>query len=243
MSLRPLLFRLVKTGGRSHGRITSHHRGGGSSRHYRLVGFNHPSLLPFPLYPFRVERDPTRSAPLLLVGWSSGFLGYVLKPVGLGVGSVVGFLPAGFLPKPGCSFPIRNFPTGSSVYSVGWAVRSAGCSARLLRHSNRFSLLRLPSGELRLLPSTTVGSYGVVDNPRHRFRSLQKAGQSRWLGIRPTTRGVAMNPVDHPHGGGQGKTSGGRPSVSPTGRPTKGGRTRPRRAPSSRYILSRRKSK
>lgn len=243
MSFRPLLFRLVKTGGRSRGRITAYHRGGGFPRHYRLAVFNHPSLLPFPLYSFRVERDPVRSAPLLLVGWSSGFIGYILKPIGLGAGSVVGYLSAGFLPKPGCSFPVKNFPTGSSVYSIGWAARSAGCSARLIRQSGRFSLLRLPSGELRLLPGSTIGNYGVVDNPRHRFRTLRKAGQARWRGIRPTTRGVAMNPIDHPHGGGQGKTSGGRPSATPAGRPTKGGRTRRSRSPSSYYILSRRKSK
>lgn len=241
--IRSLLFRLAKTGGRSSGRITSYHRGGGSPRHYRVVNFHHPSLLPFPSYSFRVELDPNRSSILLLVGWSSGFMGYILKSVGVAPGSVVGYLPVGFLPKSGFSFPIGSIPTGSSVHSVGWAARSAGCFARIVRQTGNFSVLKFPSKEFRLLPRSTVGVYGILDNLRHRFLVSRKAGRSRWLGRRPSTRGVAMNPVDHPHGGGQGKTSGGRPSVSPWGFPTKGGRTRASRKPSSVYILSRRRLK
>jgi len=231
LKFKPLLFRLSKTGGRSQGRISSYHRGGGSARHHRLVNFNHPSLLPYPFFFLRAEHDPARNLPILLVAYSSGFLAFILKTFGVTLSTTAGFFERPFFPAPGFLFPLATLPLGATAHSLplhprstAQLVRSAGCSARVVKQERGRTLIKLPSGELRFLPSNGVAVYGGLD--RTRSTALLKAGQSRWLGIRPTVRGVAMNPVDHPHGGGQGKTSGGRPSVDPWGAYTKGKKTR-----------------
>lgn len=244
--LRGLSISLRATGGRnSLGRITVHHRGGAVGRFHRLLSRFY-SFGEIPAYVLRSEYDPTRSVSLLLLAYDNGYLTYALPTFGVFPGSIV-VSSALFRPSVGSSFPLGVVPVGSSIHSVesfrgsgSVYVRSAGLSARLLRkvvlrNSSPYALLRLPSAALRLVPLSSFATYGKLAGGRFRYHTLRKAGQSRLLGFRPSVRGVAMNPVDHPHGGGQGKTSGGRPSVSPWGVLTKGKKTRRRRP--TRFIV------
>ena len=234
-----LLYRLVKTGGRNRtGRISSYHRGGGRARFYRLVELS-PRSLGFIL---KIVRDPARKVPLFLVGYDNGYLCLHLATFGLRETDFVGSLPF-FLARPGFSFSLNRFPVGSSIHSITptGLVTSAGSYSSVVRQLPTATALRLPSGEIRLFPSTYTATYGALSERRARFQRFLKAGSARLIGRRPVVRGVAMNPVDHPHGGGQGKTSGGRPSSSPWGVYTKGYKTRPVRKPSS-YILKKRSS-
>ncbi|MEE9343130.1 MAG: 50S ribosomal protein L2 [Gammaproteobacteria bacterium] len=228
----PLLDTKKKSGGRNNaGRITTRHRGGGHKQHYRIVDFkrNKDSI------PARVERleyDPNRSANIALLLYADGERRYILAPRGVEAGSPVSSgIDAPI--KPGNSMPLRNIPLGTLVHCVemkpgkgGQIARSAGCGVQIVAREGAHVTLRLRSGEMRKIPSDCRATIGEVGNAEHSLRSLGKAGAKRWRGVRPTVRGVAMNPVDHPHGGGEGRTSGGRHPVSPWGMPTKGYKTR-----------------
>jgi large subunit ribosomal protein L2 len=228
----PLVERKDKTGGRNNqGRITVRHHGGGHKRHYRIVDFKRGK----DGIPGRVERleyDPNRSAHLALVLYADGERRYIIAPKGVTAGSEV--LSGVDAPiKPGNALPLRNVPVGSQVHCVemkpgkgAQMARSAGASVQLIAREGDYVTLRLRSGEMRKVHADCRATIGEVGNAEHSLRSLGKAGASRWRGIRPTVRGVAMNPVDHPHGGGEGRTSGGRHPVSPWGVPTKGHKTR-----------------
>lgn len=228
--IRPLSLASRHSGGRSRtGRITSFHRGGGNRSRFRLVDF-HRSLLDVPGVVIRIQKDPGRTAPLALVCYFNGVLSYVVSPRGVKVGSPIISSRTFFSTLPSFSAPLVNVPLGTLVHCVEQLpgkgasfVRSAGTSAQILKKFKFYSLLRLRSGEHRFFPNRSFVSVGSVGFEQHKFSSLTKAGQSRWLGIRPTVRGEAMNPVDHPHGG---NTSGGRHPQTPWGRLTRGVRTR-----------------
>ena len=233
------------TGGRnSSGRITVRHRGGGHRKLYRLIDWKRdkdgiPGLIE------RIEYDPNRSANIALVKYRDGERRYILAPKGLGVGASVMSGAASPI-SPGNSMPIRNIPVGSVIHCVelkpgkgAQFVRSAGTSCQLVAREGNYATLRLRSGEMRRVLVGCRATLGEVGNGEHNLRSLGKAGAKRWRGVRPTVRGVAMNPVDHPHGGGEGKTSGGRHPVSPWGVPTKGYKTRKNKR-TDRLIVRRR---
>ena len=233
------------TGGRNNsGRITVRHRGGGHRKLYRLIDWKRdkdgiPGLIE------RIEYDPNRSANIALVKYRDGERRYILAPKGLGVGAPVMSASASPI-SPGNSMPIRNIPVGSVVHCVelkpgkgAQFVRSAGTSCQLVAREGNYATLRLRSGEMRRVLVGCRATLGEVGNGEHNLRSLGKAGAKRWRGVRPTVRGVAMNPVDHPHGGGEGKTSGGRHPVSPWGVPTKGYKTRKNKR-TDRLIVRRR---
>jgi large subunit ribosomal protein L2 len=229
---RALLDKKSKSGGRNNtGRVTTRHQGGGHRQHYRMVDFkrNKDGV------PGRVERleyDPNRSANLALVLYADGERRYILAPKGVAAGTeIVSGIEAPI--KPGNALPLRSIPVGSIIHCVemkpgkgGQLARSAGCSVQLVAREGAHATLRMRSGEMRKVPVDCRATIGEVGNSEHNLRSLGKAGATRWRGIRPTVRGVAMNPVDHPHGGGEGRTSGGRHPVSPWGTPTKGHKTR-----------------
>jgi large subunit ribosomal protein L2 len=228
----PLLEKKTKSGGRNNlGRITTRHRGGGHRQSYRVIDFkrNKDGV------PGRVERleyDPNRSAHIALVLYADGERRYILAPRGVGAGTEVqSGIDAPI--KPGNALPLRNIPLGTVVHNVemkpgkgGQLARSAGAAVQLVAREGAHATLRLRSGEMRKVPIDCRATIGEVGNSGHNLRSLGKAGAKRWRGVRPTVRGVAMNPVDHPHGGGEGRTSGGRHPVSPWGTPTKGYKTR-----------------
>jgi large subunit ribosomal protein L2 len=228
----PLLAKKTKTGGRNNqGRITVRHQGGGHKQRYRIVDFRRDK----DGIPGRVERleyDPNRSAHLALVLYADGERRYVLAAKGLEAGSEI--VSGSDAPiRPGNALPLRNVPVGSQVHCVelkpgkgAQIARSAGTSVQLVAREGSHATLRLRSGEMRRVHADCKATIGEVGNSEHSLRSLGKAGAKRWRGIRPTVRGVAMNPVDHPHGGGEGRTSGGRHPVSPWGVPTKGYKTR-----------------
>ncbi len=226
------------------GRITVRHQGGGHKRRYRMIDFKRDKD-GVPAKVLRLEYDPNRSAHIALLQYGDGELRYIVACEGLIPGSVV--QSGDNVPiSPGNAMPLANIPPGSDVHCVemkpgkgAQLVRSAGASARVVTRDRSYVTLRLRSGETRKILSACRASLGSVSNSGHNLVSLGKAGASRWRGIRPTVRGVAMNPVDHPHGGGEGRTSGGRHPVSPTGLPTKGYRTR-RRKPSDQLIVRRR---
>ena len=233
------------TGGRNNsGRITVRHRGGGHRKLYRLIDWKRdkdgiPGLIE------RIEYDPNRSANIALVKYRDGERRYILEPKGLGVGAPVMSGAASPI-SPGNSMPIRNIPVGSVIHCVelkpgkgAQFVRSAGTSCQLVAREGNYATLRLRSGEMRRVLVGCRATLGEVGNGEHNLRSLGKAGAKRWRGVRPTVRGVAMNPVDHPHGGGEGKTSGGRHPVSPWGVPTKGYKTRKNKR-TDRLIVRRR---
>ena len=233
------------TGGRNNsGRITVRHRGGGHRKLYRLIDWKRdkdgiPGLIE------RIEYDPNRSANIALVKYRDGERRYILAPKGLGVGASVMSGAASPI-SPGNSMPIRNIPVGSVIHCVelkpgkgAQFVRSAGTSCQLVAREGNYATLRLRSGEMRRVLVGCRATLGEVGNGEHNLRSLGKAGAKRWRGVRPTVRGVAMNPVDHPHGGGEGKTSGGRHPVSPWGVPTKGYKTRKNKR-TDRLIVRRR---
>ncbi|RMG29854.1 MAG: 50S ribosomal protein L2 [Gammaproteobacteria bacterium] len=228
----PLLEKKTKTGGRNnYGRITTRHRGGGHKQRYRIIDFKRRKD-GIPARVERIEYDPNRSAHIALVCYADGERRYILAPKGLEVGMTV--LSGSDAPiRPGSAMNLRNIPVGTLVHNVelrpgkgGQLARSAGTSAQLVAREGDYATLRLRSGEMRKVHADCRATIGEVGNAEHNLRSLGKAGAKRWRGIRPTVRGVAMNPVDHPHGGGEGRTSGGRHPVSPWGMPTKGHKTR-----------------
>jgi len=227
-----LLEKQSKTGGRNNaGRITTRHIGGGHKQHYRVIDFKR-NKDGINAVVERVEYDPNRSAHIALLKYMDGERRYIIAPKGVAEGAVLrSGDDAGI--KNGNCLPLRNIPVGSMVHCIelkpgkgAQIARSAGTSAQFVARDGAYSTLRLRSGEMRKVLSDCRAVIGEVSNGEHSLRSLGKAGASRWRGVRPTVRGVAMNPVDHPHGGGEGRTSGGRHPVSPWGTPTKGFKTR-----------------
>ncbi|GAK59004.1 50S ribosomal protein L2 [Candidatus Vecturithrix granuli] len=242
-----LIKPLKKTGGRNNlGRITSRHRGGGHKRFYRIIDFKR-NKLSVPAKVATIEYDPNRSARIALLHYLDGEKRYILAPDGLKVGDrVVASAEADI--QVGNALPLKHIPPGTPIHNIelkrgkgGQIVRSAGTSAVIMAKEGNYAQVRLPSGEVRLVHLECMATIGVVGNADHGNIVIGKAGRARWLGRRPKVRGVAMNPVDHPHGGGEGKTSGGRHPVSPWGIPTKGYKTRKKRNPSDKYIVRRRK--
>ena len=227
-----LLEKKSSTGGRNNnGRITSRHRGGGHKQHYRIVDFKRTKD-GIPGRVERIEYDPNRSAHLALILYADGERRYVIAPRGIKAGDVISS-GANSPIRSGNCLPIKNIPVGTTVHCVelkpgkgAQLARSAGTSVQLVAREGVNATLRLRSGELRKVPLECRATIGEVGNQEHSLRSLGKAGAVRWRGVRPTVRGVAMNPVDHPHGGGEGRSSGGRHPVSPWGVPTKGHKTR-----------------
>ena len=228
----PLLERQSKTGGRNNaGRITTRHRGGGHKHHYRVIDFKRDKE-DISGRVERLEYDPNRSAHIALILYADGERRYIIAPRGLAAGATVVAGAAAAI-KVGNALPLRNIPVGSTVHCVemrpgkgAQIARSAGTSVQLIAREGSYATLRLRSGEMRKVHADCKATIGEVSNEEHNLRSLGKAGAKRWRGIRPTVRGVAMNPVDHPHGGGEGRTSGGRHPVTPWGVPTKGYKTR-----------------
>ncbi|MEH6552186.1 MAG: 50S ribosomal protein L2 [Pseudomonadales bacterium] len=229
---KSLLEKKSKSGGRNNtGRITTRHIGGGHKQHYRLVDFKR-NKDGIPAKVERLEYDPNRTANIALLLYADGERRYVIASKGMKSGDQVQSGDAAPI-KDGNSLPLRNIPLGSVVHCVelkpgkgAQIARSAGTSAQLVARDGQYATLRLRSGEMRKVLADCRATLGEVSNSEHSLRSLGKAGASRWRGVRPTVRGVAMNPVDHPHGGGEGKTSGGRHPVTPWGVPTKGYKTR-----------------
>jgi len=245
---KSLLEPLTKSGGRNNnGRVTSRHRGGGHKRRYRRIDFKRDKM-GVPARVATVEYDPNRSARISLLVYADGEKRYIIWPNGLKVNdTVMAGEQAGF--NVGNALPLRLIPLGTLVHNVelqigrgGQIVRSAGSFAQVMAKDGDYVTLRLPSGEVRMVHQNCYATIGEVGNSEHENIVLGKAGKSRWLGRRPKVRGVAMNPVDHPHGGGEGKTSGGRHPVSPWGTPAKGFKTRTKK-PSDRFIVRRRKKK
>jgi len=240
---------LKKSGGRnSNGRITSAHRGGGHKRLYRMVDFKRDNL-GVEGKVARVEYDPNRTAHIALVVFSNGEKRYILAPQGLRPGDAVMSGPDAEV-RPGNAMPLANIRVGTMLHNVemkpgkgGQMARSAGVGIQLMGKEGSKAILKLPSGEFRRVEIRCMASIGVMGNSDHSNRKVGKAGRSRWLGIRPNVRGVAMNPVDHPHGGGEGRTSGGRHPVTPWGVPTKGHKTRSKNKASNRDIIRRRNQK
>jgi len=239
---------LRKRGGRNNaGRITSRHRGGGHKRVYRMIDFKRDKT-DVPARVAALEYDPNRSARIALLHYADGEKRYIIAPLNLKVGDEVLSGPSADI-KPGNAMPLRFIPLGTIVHNVeltkgrgGQLIRGAGTGAQLMAKEGDYAQLRLSSGEVRMIHLDCRATVGQVGNPDHENISLGKAGRSRWLGRRPRVRGVAMNPVDHPHGGGEGKSSGGRHPSTPWGKPTKGYKTR-RQKPSDRYIIRRRRAR
>jgi large subunit ribosomal protein L2 len=244
---KELVERLKKHAGRNNqGRVTTRHRGGGHKRRYRLIDFRRdkggvPGRIE------SIEYDPNRSARIALVLYADGERRYILAPNGVKVGDPIQDGPESEI-REGNALPIRRIPLGSQIHSIelrpgkgAQIARSAGTYAQLLAKEGNHAVLRLPSGELRKVKLDCMAAIGQVGNIEHENQVGGKAGRSRWLGIRPAVRGVAMNPIDHPHGGGEGRTSGGRHPVTPWGVPTKGYKTRKNRKKSNEMIIRRRK--
>ena len=228
----PLVEKKTKNGGRNNkGRITTRHRGGGHRQRYRVIDFKR-NKDDVPGRVERIEYDPNRSAHIALVLYADGERRYILAPRGVTAGVEIHNGSEAPI-KPGNALPLRNIPLGTVVHNIelkpgkgGQIARSAGSGVQLVAREGTHATLRLRSGEMRKVPVDCRATIGEVGNSEHNLRSLGKAGATRWRGVRPTVRGVAMNPVDHPHGGGEGRTSGGRHPVSPWGVPTKGYKTR-----------------
>ena len=228
----PLVEKKTSTGGRNnHGRVTNRHQGGGHRQHYRVIDFKRDKD-GIPGRIERVEYDPNRSAHIALVLYKDGERRYIIAPKGVEVGSDI-LSGSEAQIKPGHSMSLRQIPVGTMVHCIelkpgkgAQMARSAGTSAQLVAREGDYATLRIRSGEMRKIHVECKATIGEVSNSEHNLRSLGKAGAKRWRGIRPTVRGVAMNPVDHPHGGGEGRTSGGRHPVTPWGVPTKGFKTR-----------------
>jgi large subunit ribosomal protein L2 len=243
-----LLKVLKKQGGRNvNGRITCRHRGGGQKRHYRVIDFKRDKT-GIPAKVASIEYDPNRSARIALLHYADGEKRYILAPLNLAVGDTVLAGPDADI-KPGNTLPLKKIPLGTHIHNIelrigkgGQIVRSAGTYAQLMAKEDRYAQVKLPSGEVRMVLLTCKATIGQLGNVTHEKISLGKAGRKRWLGRRPKVRGVAMNPVDHPMGGGEGRSSGGRHPCSPWGMPTKGYRTRKVRK-SNRFIVKRRTKK
>ena len=240
-----LLEKKSRTGGRNNtGRITTRHRGGGHKQHYRVIDFKRDKD-GIPGRVERIEYDPNRSAHIALVLYKDGERRYIIAPKGLRAGDqVISGREAAI--KPGNCLPLRNIPMGSVVHCVemkpgkgAQMARAAGAAVQLVAREGQYATLRLRSGEMRKVQSRCKATIGEVSNSEHNLEKLGKAGAKRWRGVRPTVRGVAMNPVDHPHGGGEGRTSGGRHPVTPWGVPTKGYKTRKNRS-TDKYIVRKR---
>jgi large subunit ribosomal protein L2 len=236
------------SGRNNQGVITVRHRGGGHRRHYRLIDFKRDKDY-IPAKVAAIEYDPNRSARIALLHYKDGEKRYILAPDGLKAGDVVVSGPE-VEPRLGNTLPLRKIPTGLFVHNIemqpghgGQLCRSAGASATLSAREGRWAQITLPSGEVRRIPADCRATIGVIGNADHMNIRIGKAGRNRWRGIRPTVRGTAMNPVDHPLGGGEGRTKGGRHPCSPTGVLAKGGKTRRRRKPSNAAIIRRRRSR
>jgi len=234
---------LTKKGGRNNaGRITTRHQGGGHKRRYRVIDFKRTKD-GVPAKVAAIEYDPNRSARIALLHYADGAKAYILAPARLRVGATVESGPTADI-KPGNALPLENIPTGTMVHNVelkpgqgGKMARSAGASVQLVAKDAGHAVLRVPSGEMRRVPLRCRATVGQVGNTDHENQTIGKAGRSRWLGKRPAVRGSAMNPVDHPHGGGEGKSKGGRHPVTPWGVPTLGKRTRRKHKESNKLIV------
>ncbi len=244
---KSLLSPLRRKGGRNNqGRLTARHRGGGEKRHYRMVDFRRQKR-EVPGRVASIEYDPNRSARIALISYADGEYRYILCPEGLKVGQTVAAgrnLPVHI----GNAMPLADIPVGVEVHNVqlyaggkSFLVRSAGTTAQFMAKEEKWAVIKLPSGEIRKFDLACFATIGRVSNPEHKDIVIGKAGRMRHRGRRPRVRAVAMNPVDHPMGGGEGRSSGGRHPCSPTGRPAKGARTRNRKKKSSRLIVQRRK--
>ena len=247
---KSLLKPLSKNSGRnSYGRITVRHRGGGNRRKYRVIDFKRTKF-DIEATVKTIEYDPNRSAHIALVEYTDGVKAYILAPVGLKVGDTVVAGPAADI-KPGNALPLTNIPVGTFIHNVelypgkgGQLARAAGNAAQLMAKEGVYALLRLPSGELRNVPVECMASIGQVGNTDHENVKIGKAGRTRHMGIRPTVRGSVMNPNDHPHGGGEGKSPIGRPGpVTPWGKPALGYKTRAKKNRSDKLIVKRRNGK
>jgi large subunit ribosomal protein L2 len=246
---KSLLRPLRKTGGRNNqGKITVRHRGGGHKRQYRIIDFRRDKD-GVPARVHSIQYDPNRSARIALLHYVDGEKRYILAPEQLKVGDRIENGPEA-PPTVGNCLPLKKVPLGSSIHNIellpgqgGTLCRSAGTSASLMAREGSWAQITLPSGEIRRIPAACRATIGKVGNSDHMNISLGKAGRKRWLGRRPHVRGTCMNPVDHPHGGGEGRTKGGRHPVSPTGVPAKGGSTRKKRKPSNAAIVRRRRSR
>jgi large subunit ribosomal protein L2 len=245
---KSLLRALKKSGGRNvNGRITCRHRGGGHRRHYRVIDFKRDKI-GIPARVAAIEYDPNRSARIALLHYADGEKRYIIAPLNLKVNDTVMSGPDADI-KPGNSLPLSNIPLGTYIHNIelrqgkgGQIVRSAGTFAQLMAKEDRYAQIKLPSGEVRLVLLTCKATIGQLGNVIHENIALGKAGRRRWLGRRPKVRGVAMNPVDHPMGGGEGRSSGGRHPCTPWGVPTKGFKTRKKKKDSS-YIIRKRTKK
>lgn len=246
---KSLLERLTKKAGRNvYGRITVRHQGGGHKRMYRVIDFKRNEFDGVPAKVVAIEYDPNRTSRIALIQFTNGAKRYIIAPVGLQVGGSVVTGPGSDI-KVGNAMALENIPVGTVVHNVelkpgrgAQMVRSAGASAQIMAKEGGFALLRLPSGEQRRVHLTCRATVGQVGNLEHENIVIGKAGRKRHMGFRPTVRGVAMNPVDHPHGGGEGKSPIGRPGpVTPWGKPTLGYKTRKTKKKSDQYIVSRRK--
>ncbi|MCK9571892.1 MAG: 50S ribosomal protein L2 [Candidatus Omnitrophica bacterium] len=247
---RSLLLPLRKTGGRNaHGRITSRHIGGGHKQMLRIVDFKR-DIFEHPAKVLAIEYDPNRSARLALIEYANKIKSYIIAPVGLKIGDeVISSNQKETEIQVGNCLLLRNIPSGTLVHNLeiskgkgGQIVRGAGTSAQIMAKEGDFAHIKLPSGEVRLVNLDCRATIGQIGNIEHESLILGKAGKSRWLGIKPQSRGVVMNPVDHPHGGGEGKSGQGNPHpVTPWGQPTKGYRTRNRKKYSNKFIIKRRK--
>jgi large subunit ribosomal protein L2 len=243
---RRLLRAIKKSGGRNTlGRITVRHRGGGHKRKYRLIDFKRDKT-GIPARVATIEYDPNRSARIALLHYADGEKRYILAPLNLRVNDIIESGPESDI-KPGNALPLQNIPLGTYIHNIelragkgGQIVRSAGTYAQLMAKEDRYAQIKLPSGEVRMVLLNCQATIGQLGNVQHENISLGKAGRKRWLGKRPRVRGVAMNPVDHPMGGGEGRSSGGRHPCSPWGMPTKGFKTR-KKAKSDRLIVKKRK--
>ncbi len=244
---KALLEPKKKISGRNNdGRITVRRRGGGHKRHYRIIDFKR-NKEGIPAKVQQIEYDPNRSAHIALLSYLDGEKRYILAPVGLEVGQMIMSGPEADI-LPGNALPLLNIPLGTEVHNVemrpgkgGQLVRSAGGFAQLVAKEGKYAQLRMPSGEVRRIPVVCMATVGMVGNREHENVSLGKAGRSRWMGRRPKVRGVVMNPVDHPHGGGEGKTSGGRNPVTPWGQPTRGYKTRKNKRTDNMIVRDRRR--
>jgi large subunit ribosomal protein L2 len=245
---KPLLEPKTRISGRNNqGEITIWHRGGGHKRHYRIIDFKRDKT-GIPARVATIEYDPNRSAFIALLAYVDGEKRYILQPVGLKVGDKVVSGPEADIVV-GNALPMKNIPAGTLVHNIelrpgkgGQVVRSAGASAQVLAKEGAYAQVRLPSGEIRRISMDCMATIGQVGNLDHENITIGKAGRKRWMGIRPTTRGVAMNPVDHPLGGGEGKSSGGRHPTTPWGQPTRGYKTR-RNKRTSQFIVKRREKR
>ena len=243
---KSLLQPLKKNGGRNNeGHLTMRHQGGGHKRRYRVIDFKR-NKDGVPAKVASIEYDPNRTANIALLHYLDGEKRYILAPVGIGVGDVVVSGPDADI-KPGNALPLVNIPVGTVVHNVemrpgngGQIARSAGASVQLMAKEGKYAILRMPSGEMRMIGINCRATIGQVGNVDQENINLGKAGRNRWLGVRPANRGVVMNPVDHPHGGGEGRSPVGRNPVTPWGKPALGAKTRKKKKASTKLIIKRR---